>query len=107
MIRNEAYWDFAMAVRNKVKSEVNGIVKFEIYENINTIIFKIYFKEFNFSFGIDDVSDAIYHGTTDEIVEKILGCYKKTILNSFFKSDDRKRRDERKRLGIEDEEVYA
>lgn len=97
---SEVYWDFAQNVRGRIKDEVNGVVKFEIYEPIDTIIFKIYFKEFNFSYGISEVQSVVYDGRAEEITNDILKTYKKAILNSFFKNDDRKKREEAKKLGI-------
>ena len=97
---SEVYWDFAQSIRSRIMSEVNGVVKFEVFEPIDTVIFKIFFKEFNFSYGISEVQSVVYDGRAEEIVEDILKTYKKTILNSFFKNDDRKKREEAKKLGI-------
>ena len=103
-VQNEAYWDFAQGIRNKLRNEVNGLVKFEIYEEIDTIIFRIFFKDFDFNYGINDVQSIIYDGSSEEVVCDILSRYKKAILNGFFKTEDRKRRDEAIRLGIQKEE---
>ncbi len=103
-VQNEAYWDFAQKIREKLRNEVNGLVKFEIYEEIDTIVFKIFFKDFDFNYGINDVQSIIYDGSSEEVVCDLLSRYKKAILNGFFKTDDRKRRDEAIRLGIQKEE---
>lgn len=103
-VQNEAYWDFAQGIRGRLRNEVNGLVKFEIYEEIDTIVFKIYFKDFDFNYGINDVQSIIYDGSSEEVICDILSRYKKAILNGFFKTDDRKRRDEAIRLGIQKEE---
>ncbi len=105
-VQNEAYWDFAQGIRNKLRNEINGLIKFEIYEEIDTIVFKIYFKDFDFNYGINDVQSIIYDGSSEEVVCDILSRYKKAILNGFFKTEDRKRRDEAKLLGVESE-VYV
>ena len=106
IIRNEAYWDFAQGIRKKLINEVNGLVKFEIYEEIDTIIFRIFFKDFDFNYGINDVQSIIYEGSSEEVICDILSRYKKAILNGFFKSEDRKRQEEEKRLGV-GKGVYA
>ena len=103
-VQNEAYWDFAQKIRERLRNEVNGRVKFEIYEEIDTIVFKIFFKDFDFNYGINDVQSIIYDGSSEEVVCDILSRYKKAILNGFFKTDDRKRRDEAIRLGIQKED---
>lgn len=101
---NEAYWNLAMSIKKKLKEEINGLVRFEIYEPIDAIIFRINFKEFDFNYGINNIQDIIYDGVSSDIADEILSKYKKTILNSFFKSDDRKRRDENMRLGIKEDD---
>ena len=104
-VQNEAYWDFAQGIRNKLRNEVNGFIKFEIYEEIDTIVFKIFFKDFDFNYGINDVQSIIYDESSEEVICDILTRYKKAVLNGFFKTDDRKRRDEAIRLGIQEEYV--
>ena len=91
---SEVYWDFAQNIRGKLRDEINGVVKFEIYEHIDTVIFKIYFKEFDFHYAINEVQSVIYEGKTEEVVDDILHRYRKTILNAFFKSDERKRKEQ-------------
>lgn len=91
---NDIYWDFAHSVRGRLKEEVNGMIKFEIYGSIDTVIFKIYFKKFEFHYAINEVQSVIYEGRTEEVVDDILHRYRKTILNAFFKSDERKRKEQ-------------
>lgn len=105
-VQNEAYWDFAQSIRERLRNEVNGLIKFEIYEEIDVIVFKIFFKDFDFNYGINNVQSIIYNGSSEDVTNDILWRYKKAILNGFFKTEDRKRRDEAKRLGVESE-VYA
>ena len=96
---SDVYWDFAQSIRGRIREEVNGIVKFEVYEHIDTVIFKIRFKDFDFSYGVDEVQSVIYDGRTDEIVDGILSSYRKDILNAFFKSESRKKKDKALKLG--------
>ena len=62
---SDMHWEFATNVSDKLRDEVNGLVKYEIYGNIDTVIFKIFFKEFDFKYGISEVSSIIYEGKTD------------------------------------------
>lgn len=101
---SDMYWDFAQSIRGRLRDEVNGIVKFEIFGSIDTVIFKIYFKEFDFKYGISEVQSVIYDGKTEEVVESILSAYKRAILSAFFKTENRKKRDAAIRLGIQKEE---
>lgn len=101
---SDMHWEFAQSVRAKLRDEVNGIIKFEIFGGIDTVIFKIYFKEFDFKYGISEVQSVIYDGRTDEIVDDILAAYKRAVLSAFFKTENRKKRDQEIRLGINKEE---
>lgn len=103
---SDVYWNFATSIREKLKEEVNGVVKFEIYGSIDTVIFKIYFKEFDFKYGISEVQSIIYDGRSEELVENILSAYKRAILSAFFKTENRKKRDKELALGINCEEVF-
>ena len=101
---SNVYWDFAQGIRGKLRDEVNGIIKFEIFGSIDTVIFKIYFKEFDFKYGISEVQSIIYDGKTEEVVDDILAAYKRAVLSAFFKTENRKKRDAAIRLGIQKEE---
>lgn len=95
---NDVYFDFAMSVKRRLNEEINARIVFEIYEDIDTIIFNIYFKGFEFKYAINDIQTIVYTGRTDEVVTDMLSAYKGCILNSFFKSKARKERDQTKRI---------
>lgn len=83
--------DFALNMYHAMRDEINGTVEFEIYEQIDTIIFKTYFKDFTFSYPIKDLSDKIYSCTpVSELVKDFKEEYKRAILTSFFKTERRK-----------------
>ena len=89
------YVDCAKSIDKKLRREVNGFVSFELYPEVDTIIFKIVFKDFNFSKAIGNVSD-IYLGAANSIdntVANIVKSYRCTVLNAFFKSEERKERE--------------
>ena len=94
---NSMYIEFANKVKGKLIEELNGYVRYELYPNIDTVIFKICFKDFDFAYALNHVSDSIYNGVTvDSIVDDFKRHYLKEIKNSFFKSEERKKRDKEK-----------
>lgn len=99
-MEKQIYFDCAKYVSKKLHEEVNGFIKFEVYPEIDTIIFKIVFKDFNFNYPMNNIQEMMYVKGLDEEVETLLKKYKKAILNGFFKSDQRKERDKMKRARI-------
>ena len=94
---NSMYIEFANKVKGKLIAELNGFVRYELYSNIDTVIFKICFKDFDFAYALNHVADSIYNGiSVDSIVEDFKKCYLKEIKNSFFKTESRKKRDKEK-----------
>lgn len=89
----EIYIECARAMNSKIRQEVNGLVRYEIYPEMDAIIFKIKFKDFDFNYGINNVQDLMYNGGTDEAIDILLKKYKKAVLNAFFKTEERKERD--------------
>lgn len=95
------YYDFAKNIKKKLCNELNGRIVFEIYDHIDTVIFKVYFKDFDYSYAVNNVQDRIYSGIVDEIPEEFKRNYMKAIKNAFFKNENHKRRDEMAKLGVE------
>lgn len=95
---NDVYFDFAKSIKRRLNEEVNARILFEIYEDIDTIIFRLYFKDFEFKYALNDIQTIVYTGQTEQVVTDILSAYKGCILNSFFKSKARKERDKTKRI---------
>ena len=79
------YYEFTNNFFKKLCETVNGKIIYEQYPEIDTVIFKIEFKEFNFRFAIDRVSEHIYNGDSDKLIEELKEKYKRAILNAFFK----------------------
>lgn len=98
---DNVYWDFAQSIKKKLCDDINGRVVFEIYKDIDTVIFKVFFKDFDFFYAVNDVQDRIYAGTTDEIPEEFKKRYMSAIKGAFFKTANHKRRDEMSKMGIE------
>lgn len=84
----------------KIRKEVNGLVRYEVYPEADLIIIKIIFKEFDFNYAVKDIQDLMYMNGLDGAVDDLLKKYKKSILSGFFKTNERKSRDERVALGI-------
>jgi len=89
-MEKQIYYDFARNLKEKLINECHGYVKTEIYPDIDTIIIKITFKEFEFRYPINEIADSFYCGSSDQIVNKIIDKYKKAILKGFFKSKEKK-----------------
>lgn len=84
------YIECARAISNKVREEVNGIIRTEIYPEIDVIVVKIIFKEFDFNYGVKDVQDLMISEGIPEAVDELLSKYRQAVLNGFFKSAARK-----------------
>ena len=96
--------EFAMKIRNRLYDELNGSIRFVIYESENSISFNISFKDFTHQALIKDVDEKIYKGVSvEEIVDDILKAYKAQVLKCFFKSEYKKRRDTNRLLGCLEE----
>lgn len=95
------YWDFAKNIKDKLSNDINGRIEFEIYKEIDTVIFKVFFKNFKYSYAVNNVQDRIYSGSVEEIPEEFKKAYMSSIKKAFFKTESHKRRDERAKMGIE------
>lgn len=99
----QMYFEYAKSINNKLREEVNGYVKFRVYTNIDAIIFTIDFKDFNFEYAIKDIEEKVYAGDSEFVADEILRTYKASVLSAFFKTEKRKERDNRRRLGVVEE----
>lgn len=87
------YIECARAMNSKIRQEVNGYVRYEIYPEMDAIIFKIKFKDFDFNYGVNNVMDLMVNDGMTEQLDILLKKYKKAVLNAFFKTEERKERD--------------
>jgi len=95
------YYDFVNSVKAKLNEEINGRIVWEIYKNIDTVIFKISFKGFDYAYPVAGVQEYIYSGgSAEDVVENLKQDYLRTIKKTFFKSEQRKKRDEMAKLGV-------
>ena len=94
------YIECGRNLAGKIRKEVNGLVRYEVYPEADLIIIKIIFKDFDFNYAIRDIQDLMYMNGLDGAVDELLEKYKKSILSGFFKTNERKSRDERVALGI-------
>lgn len=86
MADRSIYYDFARGMFDRFKEAINGKIIYEIYPEIDVVIFKIFFKDFEFSYAVNNVANVIYDGTQDKLVEEFTHKYKRAILNAFFKN---------------------
>ena len=79
------YYEFAKIVKEKLINSLNGYVRYELYPDVDTIIFKVKFKDFTFSYPVNGIAALVYDGRSDEIVEDFKTRYRKSIYRAFFK----------------------
>lgn len=93
--------DFGMKVKSKIIEEVNGYVKFEIYPDVDVIIFKIMFKEFEYKHAtnIKDL-ESMEENAAVTLANKILDDYRDCLMKSYFKTEKRKEKDRNRRMGV-------
>ncbi len=89
-MERKMYYDFARSLRERIINECNGYIKTEIYPDIDTIIIKIKYKEFEFRYPINGIADSIYFGASDQIINDIIEKYKRAIFRGFFKTNEKK-----------------
>ena len=94
------YTDRARDIMQALRHEVNGSIRYEVYPEIDSIIFKVRFKGFDFNYAVNCI-DHIHEGDSNKIVSDILHAYRNTIYGAFFKTEERKERD-RKEAGYVD-----
>ena len=98
---NDMMYEFVTNFKKKLCTELNGVVKYEAYDKIDTVVFKVFFKGFTYSYPIDGVTNKIYSGIdTDELVEDFMKNYLRSVKWSIFKSDEQKQREEAKTGGF-------
>ena len=96
----EMYYDFTNSIKDRLYKEINGRIVCEMYPEIDTAVFKVFFKDFDFSYPINNIQDRIYSGDTGEIIVDFKRSYMRTIKNAFFKTEERKKKDEAMRMGV-------
>lgn len=86
MNENDMYNSFALSVLNKLRDRVRGKIVFEVYKEIDAIIFKVYFKDFNFKYVIKDITNLVLTGSSDRVVDEVVKKYREVVMKGFFKS---------------------
>lgn len=99
------YYDFANNVKSKLRKEVNGFIKYEIYPKVDTVIFKIMFKEFDYSYPVAEVQDIVYGGK--DVVGDILKDYRQAVNGAFFKTERRKNLDKGREVKVTFKEDFV
>ena len=86
MNENDMYNGFALSVLNKLREKVSGKIIFGIYKDSDMIVFKVFFKDFQFKYAIKDVTQIILTGNIDKVVDELTAKYKNVVLKAFFKA---------------------
>lgn len=100
------YIECAKSVTHRLYKEINGKIVYEIYPEVDTIVFKVVFKDFDFHYAANNIQEIIYNDGFDDVINVFLSKYKHCILNAFFKSDEKKERERLQELGI-NEDVFV
>lgn len=85
MMERYLYIDQARSIKEKLREEVNGLVRFEVYPEVDTIVFKIIFKDFDFNYAINNIQELMYSGGFDEQIDILLKKYRSAVLSGFLK----------------------
>lgn len=89
MNENNMYYDFGLSIMNKLRDKVRGKIVFEAYKEIDAVIFKVYFKDFNFKYVVKNVTNLVLTGGSDIVVEEILKKYREVVMKAFFKGENK------------------
>ena len=92
---NDIWFEFARSFVARLRQDINGGIKFELFPEIDVVVIKTNFKEFTFKYPINNVQEIMMIGSIDEEVELFKRKYKAAINNAFFKTDERKERDKK------------
>jgi len=77
-----------------IKDEVNGCVRYEAYPSMDAVIFDIKFKDYVFKCPINKIQEKISNCVSvRDVVNYVKEEYRKALLSTFFKSDNRKMKD--------------
>lgn len=91
---DKEYYEFGTKLISKIKQECNGDVTFEAYEKVDMILIRITFKGYRFNWPCDYVQNRIACGESiNDIYKQFKDDYSDEIHKSFFKSQERKKRD--------------
>ena len=104
---NEIWFQFARGFVGRLRQEINGGIKFELFPEIDAVVIKTNFKEFTFRYAISNVQEIMMIGSVDEEVEKFMRQYRAAINAAFFKTEERKRRDNEEAWGLTNEEAWS
>ena len=99
-MEKQMYFDYAKAVNDKIREQVNGYVRYRVHTNIDAIIFTINFKDFDFEYALGEIEEKVYAGDSELVAEEILNRYRSAIMSAFFKTDKRKERENKRKFSF-------
>lgn len=92
------YMDFCYKIKNKLREDVNGSIRFIVFENEDCATFTLSYKQFESAHLVANISAKFDYINNDDVVEEIVDTikseYKRNILNMYFKSPYKKKREE-------------
>lgn len=81
------YRDYVYKFYVKLKDSINGSIKYHYYSNIDSVIYTVKYKNFNFDYALKLNNNLV---SVDEQYEYFKKCYEQSILNAFFKTERKK-----------------
>lgn len=97
---DDVFYEFIKTLKEKLYQELNGRIEYEAYPSIDTVIFKVFFKDFDFSYPVNNIQDHIYSGDGDTIVSDLKQCYMSAIKKAFFKTNYKARTSQEFKMGV-------
>ena len=72
------YYDFVNQMKDALHKEINGMIRYEVYPTVDTVIFKVRFKDFEYAFPINHISPIT--STTASQLESLLRSLRENTL---------------------------
>ena len=79
---SDIQFDFVSKVLVKIKAAVNGRVKYKYFDQLDAVIFTVYFKDFQFEFSHIIFSFLFFHGTSSSDALKLYTGFMISIIST-------------------------
>lgn len=90
----EAFNAYILKVFYALKNEVNGCVRYKSYPQMDAVIYNVKFKDYIFECPVNNIQEKIHSNiSVEEVIADIKEEYKRALLCTFFKTNNRKSRD--------------
>ena len=92
----QTYMELGYKIKEELRKDINGSIRFLIFENDDAMTIDIEYKDFKFRKILVGVSEKIIYAgrPIEDVCNEIKAEYKTSILNMYFKSEFKKKREE-------------